>query len=121
MSIFRSLEHDLIRNLKFDDQRRRKDLWDSWTALTLSLLQYRNGGLDESLQLARRAIELYKDAGPDAHDIRAMEYMKLHNPDRAKKEILLAQSARQTVDSPDADDDPLLRKEAEALVSWRNR
>ena len=75
--------------------------WYGGGQLTLALLHFRTGDFGKALSFAQRAIDIGKVTAPDAHDIRAMAYIRMNNPDSARKEILLAQQARQAADPLD--------------------
>jgi hypothetical protein len=90
--------------------------WYGDGQLTLALLHYRTGDYGKALSLAQRAVDIRKVTAPDAHNIRAMAYLRMNNPDSARKEILLAQQARQAADPSQYIEDRLLRREADSLV-----
>jgi WD40 repeat protein len=90
--------------------------WYGDGQLTLALLYYRTGDYGKALSLAQRAIDIRKATAPNAHNIRAMAYVRMNNPDSARKEMLLVQQARHAADPSEYTDDRLLRREAESLV-----
>jgi len=78
--------------------------------------------LRHQLNVLQRSVnrpKFIKDSRLEAHEIRTMAFVRLNSRDMARKEISLAQEARQAKDQPE--DTASLRQEAERMVSGSRR